>query len=195
MTDRIARVWNGSAWEVITSTAAAPNAVVFYQTTAPSSPATGTVWVNPNNNQFSVWNGSSWIAAITTYTYQSTAPSISIVGQIWVNSTSGESSVWNGSTWISLAPSAYYQSSTPSTTTVGQVWINSTTNQINVYTGSLWKPIATPSGANAAISLNINTISENYTFPSGYNGISSGPITIDDGVIVTIPAGSDWSIV
>jgi hypothetical protein len=35
----------------------------------------------------------------------------------------------------------------------------------------------------------------NYTMPSGYNGLSSGPITIASGVTVTVPSGSSWSIV
>ena len=47
----------------------------------------------------------------------------------------------------------------------------------------------------APIALNGNTISANYTIPSGYNGVSAGPITIASGVTVTIPTGSAWSIV
>jgi hypothetical protein len=45
------------------------------------------------------------------------------------------------------------------------------------------------------IKLNEQTITANYSIPVGYNGLSAGPITIDDDVIVTIPAGSSWSIV
>jgi hypothetical protein len=46
-----------------------------------------------------------------------------------------------------------------------------------------------------AIQLNEQTISENYSIPVGYNGVSAGPITIDDDVVVTVPSGSSWSIV
>ena len=45
------------------------------------------------------------------------------------------------------------------------------------------------------IHLNGQTISSNYTIPVGYNGLSAGPITIADGVTVTIPDGSAWSVV
>lgn len=45
------------------------------------------------------------------------------------------------------------------------------------------------------IRLNTQTISANYAIPSGYNGLTAGPVTIADGVIVTIPDGSAWSIV
>lgn len=47
----------------------------------------------------------------------------------------------------------------------------------------------------APINLNGNTISANYSIPAGYNGVSAGPITIANGVTVTIPDGSAWSIV
>ena len=50
-------------------------------------------------------------------------------------------------------------------------------------------------GGRFAIQLNEQVISEDYTMPDGYNGVSAGPITIEDGVVVTIPSGSSWSIV
>jgi hypothetical protein len=34
----------------------------------------------------------------------------------------------------------------------------------------------------------------NFTLPTGYNGASAGPISIDDGVTVTISNGATWSI-
>jgi hypothetical protein len=42
---------------------------------------------------------------------------------------------------------------------------------------------------------NGQTVSSNYTITSGKNAMSAGPITIDSGVTVTIPVGSDWAIV
>jgi hypothetical protein len=45
------------------------------------------------------------------------------------------------------------------------------------------------------IKLNEQIISANYSIPVGYNGLSAGPITIDDGVVVTVPSGSSWSVV
>jgi len=40
-----------------------------------------------------------------------------------------------------------------------------------------------------------STISTNYTIGTGNNAMSSGPVTIDTGVTVTIPDGSIWTIV
>jgi hypothetical protein len=50
-------------------------------------------------------------------------------------------------------------------------------------------------GGRFAIQLNEQSITANYAMPSGFNGVSAGPITIASGVVVTIPAGSSWSIV
>lgn len=42
---------------------------------------------------------------------------------------------------------------------------------------------------------NETTINSSYTITSGKNAFSAGPITIADGVEVTIPDGSEWTIV
>jgi hypothetical protein len=41
---------------------------------------------------------------------------------------------------------------------------------------------------------NSTTITENYTITEGKNAMSTGPITIDDDVVVTVPPGSRWII-
>jgi len=45
------------------------------------------------------------------------------------------------------------------------------------------------------IKTNRTTIAENVTIPTGTNGLSSGPITIDVGYEVTVSSGSSWVIV
>ena len=42
---------------------------------------------------------------------------------------------------------------------------------------------------------NSNTISANYSITSGNNAMSAGPITVANGVVVTIPDGSTWTVV
>jgi hypothetical protein len=41
---------------------------------------------------------------------------------------------------------------------------------------------------------NTQTISSNYTIPSGSSAMSVGPITIASGCQVVIPSGSRWAI-
>jgi hypothetical protein len=53
------------------------------------------------------------------------------------------------------------------------------------------------SGVNFGVPIieNPTTISANYSISTGTNAYSSGPITVADGVAVTIPDGSVWTIV
>jgi hypothetical protein len=47
--------------------------------------------------------------------------------------------------------------------------------------------------ANGAIILNTTTVSANYTL-TGQNGMSVGPVTIANGVSVTVATGSRWVV-
>lgn len=197
MPDRIARVWNGSSWEIITSTAAAPTAVANYQVSAPSSPTTGQVWINSSTRQFSVWDGSAWIAAVTTFSYQSTAPTSPSTGQVWVDSDDGRIYVWGGSAWIP-ANNISYQSLAPSSPITGNMWVDSDDNKFYVWNGSSWSSIgggASGGGGDQVFYENGNTVTSNYTISTGKNAVSAGPITINNGITVTISNGSAWSIV
>lgn len=42
---------------------------------------------------------------------------------------------------------------------------------------------------------NASSLTTNYTIPTGVNSMSIGPITVADGVTVTIPDGASWVIV
>ena len=55
-----------------------------------------------------------------------------------------------------------------------------------------WETVST-TVANGCIYENSQTISSNYTMPSGKNGMSAGPITVTGSV--TIPSGSHWVVV
>ena len=42
---------------------------------------------------------------------------------------------------------------------------------------------------------NSTNVTQNYSITSGKNAMSAGPITLDASVVVTIPAGSVWTVV
>lgn len=48
--------------------------------------------------------------------------------------------------------------------------------------------------ASGAIIVNSTTIDENYTFPSGHNGFSIGPVVINSGVVVNQASNQRWVI-
>ena len=49
--------------------------------------------------------------------------------------------------------------------------------------------------ASNGLMLSNATINTSYTFPTGYNAVSAGPVTVASGVVVTVPSGSVWAIV
>ena len=49
--------------------------------------------------------------------------------------------------------------------------------------------------ATNGLNVNNGTIGTSYTFPTGYNGISAGDVTVASGVTITVPSGARWVIV
>lgn len=81
--------------------------------------------------------------------------------------------------------------------------VSSTKLQYNPSTGTVSATNVTASGAatgalvNATngIFVNSQTISADYTIPSGSNGMSAGPVSVATGVSVTVATGSYWTVV
>lgn len=86
----------------------------------------------------------------------------------------------------------------PASPSFGAQRANSTTGAMEWWSGAAWAPMgggATGGVGNAAFYENDTTITVDYTITTGKNAMTAGPITIADGVSVTIPNGSVWSIV
>jgi hypothetical protein len=162
--------------------------VAITSPTAPLTANNGDVWYNSSNGISYVYydDGTStqWVQLISTTgapvdvsatTIDDTAPEGANDGDAWFDSSSGFLYI-------------YYTDGTS-----GQ-WVEVKANSAD--TAALEARVDTlESKADFPIQLNTQTINANYTIPSGYNGMSAGPITISSGVVVTIPAGSSWSIV
>ena len=50
-------------------------------------------------------------------------------------------------------------------------------------------------GASNGLFVNSNSVSSNFTVPDNYHALSVGEITIDSGVSVTVPSGSNWKVI
>lgn len=84
----------------------------------------------------------------------------------------------------------------PSVPEQGMVRYNSSTTKFEGYNGA-WGPLgggATGGGTDTVFIQNSQTVTVSYTIPSDQNAMSTGPISIIDGVSVTIPATSVWAI-
>lgn len=74
---------------------------------------------------------------------------------------------------------------------------NSDVGKFEGYNGSAWGSVgggATGGGSDAVFIENDQTVTTNYTISSGRNAMTTGPITIDSGITVTVPSGSNWVI-
>jgi hypothetical protein len=81
------------------------------------------------------------------------------------------------------------------TAATGQLRYNTTLAILETYDGSAWVPVGGANGAVGAIFENNQSISANYTITTNKNGMSAGPMTLANGVTVTVPNGSRWVVV
>lgn len=84
-----------------------------------------------------------------------------------------------------------------STPPAGLMIYNTTLNSYQVYNGTSWASVgggATGGGADQIFIENGQTVTVNYTVPSGRNAMSTGPISVNSGVTVTISSGSNWVV-
>jgi len=80
----------------------------------------------------------------------------------------------------------------------GMIRFNTSLTQFEGYNGTDWGTIgggATGGGSDAVFLETDNTVTTNYTLTTNKNAVTAGPITINSGVTVTVPSGSNWVIV
>jgi len=81
---------------------------------------------------------------------------------------------------------------------VGEIAVNVADKKLYITDGTTVYGItggATGGGTDQVFVNNGQTVNYNYTIPSGQNSMSTGPISINSGVTVTISSGSVWAII
>lgn len=81
--------------------------------------------------------------------------------------------------------------------TAGMIRYNTTEASFEGYAAGAWGSIgggATGAGGDQVFYENELTVTTSYTLTTNRNAMSTGPITIDAGVIVTVPTGQRWVI-
>lgn len=82
--------------------------------------------------------------------------------------------------------------------TTGMIRFNTDNVTFEGYNGTAWGSIgggATGTGTDQIFFLNGQTVTGSYSIPAGQNAGTFGPVSVNSGATVTIPAGSTWSIV
>ena len=113
------------------------------------------------------------------------------------NSATASGLAWsNASTSAALLPSGT-NAQRPLTGIAGQIRYNSEISRFEGYKNTTWTGFggATGGGTDEIFYLNGQIVTTDYTLPANQNAVTAGPITVNAGITVTIPAGQAWSIV
>jgi len=137
-----------------------------------------------------------------------------LAGSLYFNSVSGVMKLYTGSSWVaayvsgtgfvaqsSATGSAYLPTGTTAerdaSPAAGYLRFNSTLTKPEVYTGTAWGSVgggATGGGSDDIFIQNGQTVTTNYTITASKNAMSTGPITINSSITVTVPSGSRWVV-
>jgi hypothetical protein len=126
-----------------------------------------------------------------------------VSGYLRFNTTTTEFEGYNGTAWASVGGAAL-SNDTATATNVFPLFANATTGTAStLFTSNakfLYKPStgelqATAMVSSNGITVNANTVAENYTIAATNNGMSAGPVTVADGITVTVSSGSTWVVV
>jgi hypothetical protein len=124
-------------------------------------------------------------------------------GYLRFNTDLDEFEGYNGTAWASVGGSAI-SNDTATTTDLYPTFVDATTGTaLNIFTSNaklLYKPSTGELKSEVLVAqngivVNSATVSEDYTIEAGFNASSAGPISVDDGVTVTVSAGSVWTVI
>jgi len=107
---------------------------------------------------------------------------------------SARSGIFTGTDAVGLPTGTTNQR--PASPRAGQIRYNNENQQFEGYS-TAWGGFGGASGSsgNAVFYENDTSVTASYSITSGKNAMSAGPITLNANVIVTIPAGSVWTVV
>jgi hypothetical protein len=126
---------------------------------------------NANTTYYAIVGGTEWEVGLGTYTSS---------GTLLSRDTILESS--NGGTAVNFSAGTK------------NVFVTYPAEE-SVYQDATGTAYAPQFAASNGLNLNNATIGTSYTFPTGYNSVEAGDITLSGGVTVTVPSTSRWVIV
>lgn len=136
----------------------------------------GALYFNTVVPEMRLYTGAAWVAAY-----------VSGAGFVQQSSATGAAYLPTGTTGQrDASPSA------------GYLRFNSTLTKPEIYNGSAWGSVgggATGGGSDSIFIENGQTVTTNYTITTSNNAGSFGPISINSGITVTVPTGSNWYVI
>ena len=155
----------------------------------------GSLYYNTVVPEMRLYTGSAWVAAyVSGGDYVLKANNLSdLTDKPTALVNLGERTGATGSVKVAAGTTAQ-RDGTPA---AGFFRFNSSTTQFEGYNGSLWGAVgggATGGGGDQVFYENALTVTTNYTLTTSKNAMSTGPISINSGVTVTIPSGARWVV-
>jgi len=191
-------VWNGTTIASgyggtgLTTFTAANNAI--YSTSA-SALAAGTLPAAAGGTSFATYATGDIIYASATNTLSKLAAGtngyvLTLAAGVpsWAAASSGVTVTNDTSTATSLYPT--FTSATSGS--ISGVSVTSTKFTFVPSTGTLTSPQLSASNG---LVVNSKTVAVSYSIPSGSSAMSTGPITVNSGIAVTVPSGSRWVVI
>lgn len=166
------------------------------------------------------WNGTTFaitgaLTASTDSAFNSTGaltiskgttaqrPGTPASGMLRFNTSTTEFEGYNGTSWSSVG-GAGLSNDTSTTSNLFPLFASATSGSASTLFTSNAKLLYKPSTgefqaselvASNGIFVNSQTVSASYTISSGSNAMSAGPVTVADGITVTVSDGSVWTLV
>lgn len=124
-------------------------------------------------------------------------------GMLRFNTQTTEFEGYNGTAWASVGGAALVNDTSTTTNlfplfataTSGTAATLNTSNAKLLYKPSTGEFQSSELVASNGIFVNSKTVTANYTIPVGSNAMSSGPVTVADGITVTVSDGSVWTVI
>ena len=152
----------------------------------------GTGVTVPNGARLIVYcDGTNVVDAVTQMSALQVIGALGVTGALTVASDSS----FNGTGALKIPVGTTAQRPTAAD---GKIRFNDDTNKFEGYNGTAWGQLgggATGGGSDEVFVENGQVVTTNYTLPGTKNAMSTGPITINSGVTVTISDGARYVII
>jgi hypothetical protein len=138
-----------------------------------------------------------------------------LAGDLYFNTSIDQMYVYTGTIWesVSISPSSVVQKTSPTGSAIvptglesqrdavpfaGYFRFNTDVSKFEGYNGLAWGSVgggATGGGADEIFIQNGQIVTTNYTIPADKNAMSTGPVTINSGVTVTVSTGARYVVI
>jgi hypothetical protein len=156
----------------------------------------GALYFNTTSSVMKLYTGSAWVAAyVSGADYLAKANNLSdLVSAPTARINIGIETGATGSTKVASGTAAQRDGSPAA----GYFRFNTDVAKFEGYNGTAWGAVgggATGGGSDAVFVENDQVVTTNYTIPSGKNAMSTGPVTVNSGVTVTVSTGSRYVVI